>query len=562
VLVAGVHTLLIYRHTGNALRTTYLFFILSFLLVLYSTYLTRSGDLQDTSVHAFTGDGITKWHLRVFLLAFAVPSLFYFFKRYKNIPFIAKEEETSAREFWMFIGSLVLMLAGLLIIIMTSIPVFNKIAGLFSSNKELFKPLAMGEESEYAYNRIQVIVAVIVAALTGFGMYLKYKTTGKQFLKRLWLPVSIGLGLGVLVVAFGNIDYDRYGIGYLGAIWIALVASVYSLFANAAYIFTGLNGQLKRAGGAIAHVGFAMMLVGILISASKKETISMNTSGIFVNFGKDSKENPGENLTLVQGVPTRMGKYMVTYEKDSAHPKKELWYYILNFRDTANKSNFYLTPNAFVNYKGNEGLMANPDAKHYASYDIFTYITSLPDPKKMSEDTASFRKLEINVGDTFFYSKGLAVLESINSVKEVPDVQFGPNDSASVASLKVISKTSSIFGIKPTVINLAGQSFSKPDTLVQESLVVQLQKVEGNKATIGIKESDAVMKYITLKAYKFPFINLLWLGTILMVLGFFLSAVWRVRTNRLKGKSPSSGPVPTENGLNREGARKEVTIKP
>lgn len=226
------------------------------------------------------------------------------------------------------------------------------------------------------------------------------------------------------------------------------------------------------------------------------------------------------------------------------------------------QKDFFLTPNAFVNYKGNEGLMANPDAKHYASYDIFTYITSLPDPKKMSEDTASFRKLEVNVGDTFFYSKGLAVLESINSVKQVPDVQFGPNDSASVASLKVISKTSSIFGIKPTVINLAGQSFSKPDTLIQESLVVQLQKVEGNKATIGIKESDSVMKYITLKAYKFPFINLLWLGTILMVLGFFLSAAWRVQTNRLKAKSPSSGPVPKENGLNREGARKEVSIKP
>jgi cytochrome c-type biogenesis protein CcmF len=58
VLVAGIHTLLIYRHTGNALRTTYLFFTLCFLLVLYSTYLTRSGDLQDTSVHAFTGEGI------------------------------------------------------------------------------------------------------------------------------------------------------------------------------------------------------------------------------------------------------------------------------------------------------------------------------------------------------------------------------------------------------------------------------------------------------------------------------------------------------------------------
>jgi cytochrome c-type biogenesis protein CcmF len=562
VLVAGVHTLLIYRHTGNALRTTNLFLILSFLLVLYSTYLTRSGDLQDTSVHAFTGDGITKWHLRVFLLAFALPSLFLFFRHYKKIPFIAKEEETSSREFWMFIGSLVLMLSAVLIIAMTSIPVFNKIAGLFSSDKQLFKPLAMGEEAEYAYNRIQVIVAVIVASLTGFGMYLKYKTTGKEFLKRLILPVLIGLGIGVLVTWFGDIDYRKYGIGYLAAIWVALVASVYSVIANASYIFTGLNRQLQRAGGAIAHVGFALMLVGILISASKRETISLNTSGIFMNFGKDSKEDPGENLTLVKGLPTRMGKYMVTYERDSAHPKKQLWYYILNFRDTAANTSFNLTPNAFVNYKGNEGLMANPDAKNYLTYDIFTYITSLPDPTRSKEDTTSFKNIEVNVGDTFFYSKGLAILESINSVKKVPDVAFGPNDSASVASLKIISKTSSIYGVKPTVINVGGQSFSKPDTITAESLVVQLQKVEGQKASLGVKESDAVMQYVTLKAYKFPFINLLWLGTILMVLGFFLSAAWRIQTNRLKSRNAGSGPVPREAGLNRGEKRKEATIKP
>ncbi|WP_195173748.1 cytochrome c biogenesis protein CcsA, partial [Mycobacteroides abscessus] len=74
ILVAGIHTLLIFRHTGNALRTTYLFFILSFVFVLYSTYLTRSGDLQDTSVHAFTGEGITVWHLRILLLIFLLPA--------------------------------------------------------------------------------------------------------------------------------------------------------------------------------------------------------------------------------------------------------------------------------------------------------------------------------------------------------------------------------------------------------------------------------------------------------------------------------------------------------
>jgi cytochrome c-type biogenesis protein CcmF len=329
-------------------------------------------------------------------------------------------------------------------------------------------------------------------------------------------------------------------LGYLGAIWLALIAATYSVFANGSYIFTGFRGNMKRAGGSIAHVGFALMLIGILISSSKKETMSFNTTGIFLDFGKDSKEKPGENLTLIKGIPTKMGAYTVTYDRDSAHPKKPLWYYHLKFEQDG-KESFSLSPNAFVNYKGNEGLMANPDAKHYLTHDIFTYITSLPDPSKTREDTTTFKTKELAVGDTLFYSKGFFVLEDLSSTKDVPGVQFGANDSASVATVKVFSKTSSIYTVKPTVINMKGDVFSKPDTIVQESLVLQLQKVDNKKASIGVKESDAVMQYVTLKAYKFPFINVLWLGTILMVIGFLISMVWRIQTNRKKTANKTPG---------------------
>ncbi|HEX2608392.1 MAG TPA: cytochrome c biogenesis protein CcsA [Flavisolibacter sp.] len=533
VMVGGVHTLLIYRHTGNALRSTFLFFLLSFILVLYSTYLTRSGDLQDTSVHAFTGEGITKWHLRFLLLVFLLPALTLFFQRYKNIPFIAKEEETSSREFWMFIGSIVLFLSAALISCMTSIPVFNKLLGLFNGKEETIKKIAIGEDAAFAYNRIQIFVAVIIGFLSGFGMYLKYKATGKSFMKSLIWPLVAGFVIGGIILAFGNIDYREQGIAYLGAIWLGIIAAVYSMIANGAYIFSGFKGKLSRSGGSVAHLGFAMMLLGILISASKKEVLSYNTTGISFDFGAESKEKPGENLTLVKNLRTKMGDYYVTYNADSVHPKKSLWYYKLQFEGKDNKEHFVLSPNAFVNYKGNKALMANPDAKHYLTHDIFTYITSLPDPTRKA-DTTSFKPVEKAIGDTIFYSKGFAVLEDITSTKVIPNVSFGPNDSAAVATVKVFSKTSSIFTVKPALIVMGANSFSQPDTLMQESLILQLQKVEGKKATIGIKESEAVMQYVTLKAYKFPFINLLWLGTLLMVTGFLMSMAWRIRTNRLK----------------------------
>ena len=531
VLVSGIHCLLIYRHTGHSLRAAYFFLILAFLLVLYSTYLTRSGDLQDTSVHAFTGEGITRRHLQIFVLSFVLPSLFLFFRNYKRIPHIVKEEETSSREFWMFIGSLVLFLSAASIIIMTSIPVFNKLAALVTGDDSLFKPLAMGEESAFAYNRIQVFVAIVIGLLTGFGMYLKYQHTGQQFLKKLIWPTVVSIIAGALILAFGGIDYRDHGIGYLIAVWMALVAGIYAVIANASYLWLGVKGSIQRAGGAVAHVGFGMLLAGILISSSKKEVLSYNTSGISVFMGKDSKENMGENLTLVKGLRTDMGKYWVTYKTDSAHPKKPLWFYHVEFEAKNGKEKFTLTPNAFVNYKGNEGLMANPDSRHYWDHDVFTYITSLPDPEK-NKDTSTFKTETLAVGDTVFYSRGFAVLEQLTSRDHIPQPGFNPTDSASVASIKVYAKTGSEYTMETLLVNKGGSLMVSPDTVAAENLVIRLQKVSSNTAELGIKESDTVMQYLTLKAYKFPFINLVWLGTLIMVAGFLIAMFRRVQTNK------------------------------
>jgi cytochrome c-type biogenesis protein CcmF len=221
-----------------------------------------------------------------------------------------------------------------------------------------------------------------------------------------------------------------------------------------------------------------------------------------------------------------MGKFWVTYEKDSVHAQKPLWFYQLKFERKDGKENFTLAPNAFVNYKNQQGLMANPDAKHYWNYDIFTYITSLPDPNR-KEDTTSFKTVDLNVGDTVFYSRGFAIIEDVASFRNIPNVPLGPNDSASVASLKFFAKTGSVYTGKPILINKDGMSFPQQDTLTAENLIVQLQKVDGKKVQLGLKESEAIMQYVTLKAYKFPFINLVWLGTILTVIGILISMFHR-----------------------------------
>ena len=524
VLIGGIHTLLIYKHTGHSLRATHLFFILTFLLILYSTYLTRSGDLQDTSVHAFTDLGMN-WQLRIFLFAFILPSLILFFTRYKEIPHVAKEEQTSSREFWMFIGSLVFFLSAGFIIILTSLPVINKLIGT---------NFTMGEHVEFGYNRILIFVAIIIGILTGLIQYLKYKGThSKFFLKKILLPAVIAVIIAALILAFGDINYDKYGPVYLGAIWLAIFSSVFGVVANAVYIWLGLKGSLKSSGASVAHVGFGLMLLGILISSSKKEVLSHNTTGIFINFGENSSENPGENLTLVKGMKTDMGKFWVTYESDSVHPKKALRYYNIRFKSKVGNDQFVLTPNAFVNYKGNQGLMANPDARHYWDHDVFSYITSLPDPDK-NKDTSGFRSSSIKEGDSVFYSNGFFILENISTRDSIPTGGLAPEDEASVATIKVFSKSNSIYTSQPILIRTGKTLFTNPDTITAENLILRLDKVNGKNVELGVKESNSIMQYVTLKAYKFPFINILWGGTAIMVIGVLMSMFRRIQLNKVQ----------------------------
>ncbi len=155
----------VYNSTKNALRASYFFIILTYLFVLYSTFLTRTGILGDTSVHAFTEAGMAMNVLiGIYVIAITIPVFFMYFKNYKNIPAIQKEEDISSREFWMFIGSLILFLSAIFIISITSLPVYNKI---FGTN------IADPADREFAYNKVLVLVAVIIGLLTGASQFLE-----------------------------------------------------------------------------------------------------------------------------------------------------------------------------------------------------------------------------------------------------------------------------------------------------------------------------------------------------------------------------------------------------
>ncbi|MEO8584168.1 MAG: cytochrome c biogenesis protein CcsA, partial [Flavitalea sp.] len=517
VMVAGIHTQLIYNSTGHSLRPTYFFFLASFVLILYSTYLTRSGDLQDTSVHAFTDLGLN-WQLRSLVGVFFIPAAILYVVRYKQIPTIVKEESSYSREFWMFIGSLVLFLSAGFILIFTSLPVINK---LFATK------FTVGAEVEFFYNRIQIFVAVVLGVLTAITQYLRYKTTNpKYFGKKILIPTVIAILISAAISYYGGIDYNKFGPGFLAAIHLALFAGVYTVVANSGYIWSGLNGRLKAAGASVGHVGFGLMLLGILIASSKKEVLSINRVNP-LNFAPESKQKGEENLTMFQGIRIDMGKYWATYQKDSIDKFNKTTYFHIDMESKTGKGKFELLPEAIKNTKGQQGQSFNPDAEHYWNKDIFSYV-NYAETLNQEADTATFRLHAMKPGDTIYYSNGIIVLDKVVPNPVTEKFTFTPKDTAIMADLKITTSDGRRYTSTPIFFVKNNRVQYVMDTVLSQGLAINLSQVVDNKHIgISVKESSRMTPFIALKVLQFPFINLLWVGTILMVTGFVMSIIRR-----------------------------------
>ncbi|WP_298710187.1 cytochrome c biogenesis protein CcsA, partial [Chitinophaga sp.] len=539
-LVAGIHTMLAFRHSGHALKSSFFFVIVSFVFILYSTFLTRSGILGQTSVHSFTDLGMSG-QLLVFMGIFTIPAFWMLIARGKQIPQMKKEESTYSREFWMFVGALVLLVSALHVTFFTSIPVWNKLLDL-SGLRKLFKleEFAPPTDVMLHYNKVQIWLAIIIALLTAITQFMKYKDTPKGVLaKKLAWPTLISIAIAVLIGWTGRIFFTDYGAGFLLGVYLLLFACVYGVVANISYIITVLKGKTKAAGASVAHVGFGLMLLGILISSSKKEVLSVDKMNVLSGyFTKESGQNSRENLMLPKGLPVQMGPYFVTYRGDSISTvDKDKTLYIVEYERKAKLEDepterFTLYPDAYLNVKGQEGITPNPDSKHYLTRDIFTYITAVP-RKDIPADTLPYTPHVISQGDTVYFSKGFMVLENLNTKPKQKNYHPEAGDIAVGADIYVHTRDNGDFRINP-VYFIRDSSFQAnvPDTVAPLSLAVKFTKIlpNENKVQLELKETREPMDYIVLKALIFPHINVLWIGIIVMAVGFGMAMRQRMKS--------------------------------
>ena len=562
VLIAAIHTMIAFRKSNAALKTAIILVIATFLLILYSTFLTRSGILGDSSVHSFTDLGLSG-QLLIYLLAFIGVSVVLIVRSWKQLPSADEETSVYSREFWIFMGAAVLCLMGFQVIVPTSMPVYNALVEAVGITSNLAPPVdAVG-----FYTKFQMWFAILIALLSGTGQFFWWKKIDKKQLKEeLFMPVIISLVLSGIVIVVAKITEFPY--------ILLTTAGIYSIVANSKILLRVLKSNYKLSGGAISHIGIALMLIGILFSSGYSKIISINNTGLVWH-----KEFPDEinqkNLLLFLNEPRQMSDYSLNYRgirklvedvpgyvdvnnlELIADPSKAIARRDLEIEgesyaqagDTVGLKNhetsyfeieyvksdgekFTLFPTVQINEQM-EMTVYSPDILHTAGMDLYTHVRTFPDPEQETEWTETEEKT-LRLNETFTVNDFIAEILEIKRVKEVRGVSLAPEDVAVKAVVKIQGSEQDYIAEPIYVIKdrMAGRI---PEIVNDLGVKITLLSIHPQSETFTLGINTTQKDWVILEAVEKPLINVLWIGTVIMVLGFIM-AIHRRYTEFVKMK--------------------------
>ncbi|MEW6773177.1 MAG: cytochrome c biogenesis protein CcsA [Bacteroidota bacterium] len=556
LIVAASHLMILNNKNKGSYFITHLFSVSAFILVLYSTFLTRSGILGNASVHAFTDLGM-QGQLLLFILFFIAISVYAFQKDLlaKNLYWLSSllmlyfsiitsyykiylllwmllsagllihayikhyhqkdEEDISSKEFWMFVGSLLLFISGIIIIYFTSVPVINQ---LLNTNKAPMKP----ED----YNLWMIPIASIIFLVTGFTQYLRFqKTTFTSIKKYLIFDGLISLIVSLLFFLLIYLNDKNITLYNKLTYFLLMLFSVYSVVANFHYWTSIAKMHLKKLSSALSHIGFALIIIGALISTSKKTNIIPTQLSSMINQLGESFDKQ-KSIVLIQGDTIQAGHYYLQYE--NREKKGYTYFFKINYFEKDNYGNFKYAFTLYPKVQDNPimGKAADPDTKHFLFYDIYTHITyaDLSDDALKNDNQGITTNYKGHLHDTIFTNKAFVVLDSLFANKTYEEFSKKSDELEITIRLKIIKSDGSYYYLYPKYLikNKTAIPITARDDKMNTEFNIWKLYPDTEEIEIAVTEKTSTKDFIVMEASIFPMINILWIGCLVMGLGLVL----------------------------------------
>ncbi|MCX6143266.1 MAG: cytochrome c biogenesis protein CcsA [Ignavibacteriales bacterium] len=504
---ASIHTALNQRKSGAFVKTNFVFSLLTFMTVLYSTFLTRSGVLGDTSVHSFVDPGMwVYWLLLGCIVLFGGIGFGVFFLRVREMPRVRSQHAVFSREFALFLGAFALSFVALFVAVGTSSPLITS----------LVNGKASAIEVAY-YVKTNLPLGIVICLLSGIGQLLwwKHSNTG-SLLRSLAAPVLLSLGVTTMV-------YVLLGPEHI-LILLFTFCAAFSLFANIKVGYGVFMGNPKFVGGSIAHIGIAVMCLGFVTS---------------------SRYDTKATLSLERGKPVDALGYRMTYV---GYKQIDNERYAFNVEVEHGGVKKVVAPFMRFNTQENSTIR-NPDIINFLNRDFYVAPVSVEEGGQGTQksiklmrgqsETVSNLKVQFE-GFEFTEAQRAAMMEG----KEFAiDAKLIVSDGNAKKHLDLKMKTG------PKGAGYVPSGFVASDGKNYEFVISQMMPSQDDpsKSSVDIMinlPADGTTpqrdETLIIEASIKPMINLVWAGTITLVIGFLLTIVRRVEEAKREGDKWSS----------------------
>ena len=198
--------------------------------------------------------------------------------------------------------------------------------------------------------------------------------------------------------------------------------------------------------------------------------------------------------------------------------------------------------NPFVQLNDQMGNVPEPSTKHFWDRDIFTHITyaDLNNLDSASqEESREPDTLYMNVGDSVFISNSILRFKSLLRNVEKDSLDLLADDIALGINIEAQTLDGKTYQASPIMVIRGNRVFSIDDEIEELGVKISFSgvKPEVDKLEILISEKNKnAGDFVIMQALVFPYINVLWIGCIIMVLGTLVAAINRFQSRQKKDK--------------------------
>jgi cytochrome c-type biogenesis protein CcmF len=312
---AFLHSLMIQERRGMMKIWNVVLVIMTFLLTMVGTFMTRSGIVQ--SVHAFGNDPELAARFLAFIGFAAVFSFGYVIYRLPLLRSRADMESVLSREFAFLVNNWVLIACAFFILVATLFPTLSEAV---TRNRVTVGPPF--------FNRWMAPLGLILLLLTGIGPLMAWRRASKGMLwKQLRAPVTVAIMTIVLVASM--LPWARTRSSFMHEKFQLPVSLICFGLCAMVLITVGqefIVGTRARQSG--TKLDFLTALVGLLLRNKRRYGGYLVHVGIVLMFfGFAGQTFQVENeVTLARGKSTKLGRYEITLAsfRASSDPQKEI----------------------------------------------------------------------------------------------------------------------------------------------------------------------------------------------------------------------------------------------